>query len=235
MMSFVIWTTFEETMAKIRFVHMRVLMTGFVLAIGLSWLNPAFAQVRVGVKGGLSTSEVPASSLIILDERDAERFRLAVDDAKYGLHLGMFIQVQMSHFFIQPELVFNTVTMDYSVDDLQGITPRQIKDEMYRNLDLPLMMGLKFGPVRLGGGPVAHLFLDSTSDFHDITGYNDPEFDPLTYGWQAGVGLDIWKLHFDARYESNFNNFGDHIVFFGRKYHFSENPSRFIVSAGISF
>ncbi|HLF62283.1 MAG TPA: outer membrane beta-barrel protein [Saprospiraceae bacterium] len=197
-------------------------------------LTPASSQVRLGIKAGLSTSDVPSSSLIILDERDAERFRLAVEDAKYGLHFGMFIQAQMGHFFIQPEILFNTVTMDYSVEDLQVISPRQIKDEIYRNLDLPLILGFKFGPVRIGGGPIGHLFLDSTSDLLDFADYSQ-DFDRFTYGWQAGVGLDIWKLHLDARYENNFNNYGDHIVFFGREYKFSENPSRIIVSAGISF
>lgn len=213
---------------------MRVLTTSIALWLMIGWCHTAMGQVRVGVKGGLSTSDIPASSLIILNDRDAEQFRVAIDNAKYGLHLGMFIQAQMGHFFIQPELLFNTVTMEYSVEDLQSITPRQIKDEMYRNLDVPLMVGLKFGPVRFGGGPVGHLFLDSTSELEDYTEY-DNDFDRFTYGWQAGIGLDIWKLHLDARYESNLNHYGDHILFFGRKYRFSENPSRFIASVGISF
>jgi hypothetical protein len=212
---------------------MRVAMLSIICGLVLGCINPVVAQVRLGIKGGLSSSDIPTSSLLILDESDAERFRLTVDDAKYGLHIGLFIQAQMGHFFLQPELLFNTLTLDYSLEDLQG-GPTQIKDEMYRNLDLPFILGLKFGPLRLGGGPVGHLFLDSTSDLFDVAGYDD-QFERLTYGWQAGIGLDIWKLHLDARYEGNFNNYGEHIVFYGKEYQFSESPSRMIVSAGISF
>ncbi len=213
---------------------MRVPAIIIVCGLMLVCLSPVVSQVRLGIKGGLSSSDIPASSLLILDGSDSERFRVTVEDAKYGLHLGLFIQAQIGTFFIQPELLFNTVTMDYSVEDLQSANPRQIKDEMYRNLDLPLIIGLKFGPLRIGGGPVGHLFLDSTSDLLDFSDYSQ-EFEKLTYGWQAGIGLDIWKLHLDARYEGNFSNYGEHIIFYGKPYQFSESPSRVIVSAGISF
>jgi hypothetical protein len=196
--------------------------------------DPVSGQVRLGVKGGLSTSDVPSSSLVVLDERDVPHYRIGVDDAKYGIHLGMFVQAQAGHFFFQPEVLFNTVTVDYSVEDLQTLTPVKIRDEIYRNLDIPVILGLKFGPVRIGGGPVGHLFLDSTSDLRDYSEYK-PDFERFTFGWQAGLGLDIWKLHLDARYEGNFNYGADHFTFYGEKYHFSEKPARFLVSAGISF
>lgn len=212
---------------------MRVPIAILICGLMCGSLIPLSAQVRLGIKGGLSTTDVPASQLLILDQSDAERFVLSVADAKYGLHLGLFIQAQAGHFFIQPEFLFNTVSMDYAVDDLHDLSPAQVRDEMYRNLDFPVILGLKFGPVRIGGGPVGHLFLDSTSDL-DYEGY-DPEFDKLTFGWQAGLGLDIWKLHLDARYEGNFDEFGTHFVFYDRPYSFSESPSRLIVSAGISF
>jgi hypothetical protein len=220
--------------AKIQFGHMSGLIRIFLCATLVLASLPVISQVRLGIKGGLSSSEIPASSLLILDQSDLERFRIEVVDAKYGLHLGLFIQAEIGYFFLQPEVLFNTVSYDYSVEDLQNATPRLIKDELYRNLDVPLILGFKFGPVRIGGGPVGHLFLDSTSDLNDIEGY-EGQFDRFTYGWQAGIGLDIWKLHLDARYEGNFNNYGDHIIFFGREYRFTENPSRVIVSAGISF
>lgn len=198
----------------------------------------ADAQVRLGIKGGLSTSDIPASTLLITDERSADRFRLAVDNAKYGIHLGMFVQAQFNHFFIQPEILFNTATVDYSLEDLQQGGGTIIRDEMYRNLDIPFMAGFKFGPVRLGAGPVGHIYLDNTSDLQsdikDEAQYRQ-EFDRLTWGWQAGIGLDIWKLHLDARYEGNLDRFGNHFVFYDRPYSFSERPSRIIVSAGISF
>lgn len=203
-----------------------ILLVGLVLSLD--------AQVKVGVKGGLSTFDLEPSNLIILDANDAEDFRLRVADAKFGLHLGIFVQAIAGNFFLQPELVFNSNTVDYSIEDIQGIDPAGIRDENFQYLDIPLMVGFRFGPLRLGGGPVGHVFLNSTSDLFDFQGY-DQNFDRLTYGWQAGAGLDIWKLHLDVRYEGNFSKFGDHILFFGNEYSFDTKPTRFIASIGVSF
>ncbi len=229
-----LFVVIELELAKVRFVKMKFSILCVVVGLSCCLANPGAAQVRLGIKGGLSTSMVPSSSLIILNQSDVESLKLKVDNAKYGIHLGMFIQAQTEHLFLQPELLFNTVSYDFAIEDLQGINPRQIKDELYRSLDLPLILGFKFGPVRIGGGPVVHLFLDSTSDLTDFPDYTQ-DFQRLSYGWQAGLGLDIWKLHLDARYEGNFSNFGDHIVFYNRHYSFRDKASRILVSAGISF
>jgi len=213
---------------------MRLLVIGLVCSFLILLVHPAMGQVRLGIKGGLSTLDAPSTALIILDQGETAKYRFSVADVKYGVHLGMFVQAQTKHFFAQPEFLFNTVAVEYTVEDLQVATPNLVKDEQYRNLDAPLILGVKFGPVRIGAGPVVHLFLDSTSDLKDIPEYSQ-DFDRLSYGWQAGLGLDIWKLHLDARYEGNFSQFGDHIVFYDRHYHFSEHPSRVLVSAGISF
>jgi hypothetical protein len=61
------------------------------------------------------------------------------------------------------------------------------------------------------------------------------EFNNLTIGYQAGIGLDIWRLHFDVRYEGNFSRFGDSITVNGNSYQFSNNPERVIGTIGFSF
>ena len=206
-----------------------------VLLVCVICTSQVIGQVRVGIKGGLSSVDIEPSSLIILDASDAQKFKLDVRDAKYGLHLGFFIQAQLGNFFIQPEMIFNSNSVDYTIEDLQDIGITKVRDENYQYLDFPVILGAKFGPVRIGAGPVGHLFLDSTSDLFDDYGGYDPTFDELTFGWQAGIGLDIWKLHLDARYEGNLSDFGDHIVVDGRHYAFDQSPSRLIASVGISF
>ena len=204
-----------------------------VLCLCMMASTQTFSQVRIGIKGGLSSMDITPSSLVILDASDAERFKLDVRDAKYGVQLGFFIQAQIGTFFLQPEMVFNSNSVDYTLEDLQ-FNDDLIKDENYQYLDFPLIMGIKMGPVRIGAGPVAHLFLDSTSDLFDVDGY-DQTFEKLTYGWQAGLGLDIWKLHIDVRYEGNLSKFGNHLEFYGHEYAFDESASRIIASMGISF
>lgn len=217
---------------------MRKVVFCIAVCLVLAWHGETYGQARLGIKGGLSISEVPSSALFVPDERGLDKFRIGVDNIKYGIHLGMFVQAQFGHFFVQPEVLFNTVAVDYTIEDLQSATPLRVRDEMYRNLDIPLLLGLKFGPVRLGAGPVGHLYLDNTSDLEselqDEAKY-EQDFERITWGWQAGIGLDIWKLHLDARYEGNLSQFGDHFVFYGQSYAFQEHPARFLFSAGISF
>lgn len=191
-------------------------------------------QVKVGVKGGLSTYDIQPSSLIILDQSDVEDFKLELADAKFGLHIGMFFQITAGNFVLQPELIFNSNSVDYTIEDIQGVDDLLIRDESFQYLDIPLLIGVRMGPLRLNGGPVGHVFINSTSDLFDVGGY-DQNFERLTYGWQAGAGLDIWRLHLDFRYEGNFSKFGDHIIFFGKSYSFDNAPSRLIASLGLSF
>ncbi|HUR31889.1 MAG TPA: hypothetical protein VMZ69_10690, partial [Saprospiraceae bacterium] len=106
--------------------------------------------------------------------------------------------------------------------------------DSYRNIDVPVILGLKVGPVRVGGGPVGHIFLESQNGLSNYPGF-EAIFDDLTWGWQAGVGLDFWKLHIDARYEGNFSKLGDQITFFGKRFDFDTNNNRFIASLGFSF
>lgn len=193
------------------------------------------AQFKMGVRGGLSTMDVVPGQLIITNSEDAKELGLSVSEANYGIHMGFFMQAKIGKFFIQPEVLFNSNTVNYNIQDFKGgNTIDIIKSESFQQLDLPLMMGMKYGPLRLQGGPVAHVHLNSSSELFDIEGYGQ-KFDEMTWGYQAGIGLDIWKLMIDLKYEGNFQNFGDHITFFDQDFNFDKAPGRFIASVGISF
>lgn len=196
---------------------------------------PAWSQIRPGIKFGVSTPDVSPKDILVSNQNGDDYYRIFVDKARYGIHGGIFIQMQLGGFFFQPELLYNSTRVDYRLDNL--FDPDHITDKFtdtYRSLDFPLILGLKTGALRLGGGPVGHL------NFRDDGGFaNYPEFDnafeELTWGWQAGVGLDLWKLHVDLRYEGSFYQLGDHITFFGKQFDFATPNNRLIASLGFSF
>jgi len=204
--------------------------------VTLLFSTHSYAQTRVGIKAGISTFDVSAPPVIVRDEGGVPAYEMSIQDTKIGLHIGFFLQAQFGPVFIQPELLVNTQTVDFKFKDLSTVDPQpdQIRDEIYQTLDFPLIIGAKIGPVRLGGGPMGHLFLNSNSDINDFEGYSQ-DFTVVTWGWQAGVGVDIWKLHIDGRYEGNLTNFGEHMRFHGQAYEFEGKPSRWIASIGISF
>ncbi|MBK8702989.1 MAG: PorT family protein [Saprospiraceae bacterium] len=192
------------------------------------------AQLRVGLKIGLSTTDIQGEDLSILEPGGAQRFRLALEEAKYGIHGGVVIRWQINKFVLQPEVNFNSSSAEYQFDDLQNPSNSGIRTEKYQNLDIPLLLGVKFGPLRLQAGPVGHVFISSVSDLADVDGFKD-RYESLTFGWQGGLGLDLWKFMLDLRYEGNFTKYGDHISFFGNDYNFDDRPARFLFSLGYLF
>ena len=147
---------------------------------------------------------------------------------------GAVFQLKLGKFVIQPEVLFNTSKVNYSISNRNFSLADTLLSESYQDLDIPLMLGFKSGIIRLIAGPVGHLHLSSTSELFQIDSYQS-NFEKLQYGWQAGLGLDIWKFMIDVRYEGNFSKFGDHISFGGRRYNFNDNPTRLIGTIGLLF
>ncbi|MCB0685023.1 MAG: PorT family protein [Saprospiraceae bacterium] len=195
-------------------------------------LNLASGQIRFGVKGGISTYDLGVNDALTITQGGND-FLLDVQDAKYGYHAGLVLQIKLASFVIQPELLFNSNSVDYSFDLAASPTAGSVYTERYQNLDLPLMFGLKAGPMRLMAGPVGHYFLKSTSELFQFESYQQ-KFSDLTYGWQGGIGVDLLNVMVDIRYEGNFTKFGDHIIFSGQQYSFSNAPARLIASLAVT-
>jgi len=207
------------------------------LVVFLCFLGQLSGQTKFGIRAGLNTTSIDPNSLLILNNNDAEELRLGLERARYGYHLGVFLQLQADFLFIQPEVWFRSNSIDYKLEDLQVGTVNTIVTEQYQYLDIPVLLGLKLGPLRLGCGPVGHLFINSTSDIQEgnFGDDYDPRFRELTVGYIAGLGIDIWNFHIDFNYEGSFQNFGDHFYFFGERYAFDRSAARIIGTIGISF
>lgn len=193
------------------------------------------AQIKTGLRGGLSSMDVVTGQIIVNQNDNATPLSISLDEANYGMHIGFFAQAKIGRFYIQPEMLFNSNKVNYNIQEFSnGNTINLVKSESFQNLDLPLMFGWDTGLLRLQGGPVAHVHLNSSSELFDIDGYGQ-KFDEMTWGYQAGIGLDLWKVMIDLKYEGNFQKFGDHITFFDQDFNFDKSPGRFIASVGISF
>ncbi len=207
-----------------------------ILAIALFSFQIANAQVKLGVRAGMSTSDISTNQLIMTNLNDVKEFGVSVEEASYGFHFGVVTRAQFGNFFIQPEVLFNTAQVDYVLEDFkkEGQLTQQLLTDNYQNIDIPVMLGMKFGPLRLQGGPIAHMHLGSNSELDDVAGI-DLDFDKWTYGYQAGIGLDIWKIMLDVKYEGNFNKFGDQINFLGQDLNFDNRPGKVVASVGLTF
>lgn len=204
----------------------------FGLLMLLSTLS--YSQFELGIKTGISSFDLTPKSITF--NNGGNDMTLSIEEANYGFHFGLYTRVTIANIFIEPSFLFNSSSVDYNLSEEifdTGIIS-SIRSESYNNLDIPLMVGIKVGPFRLQGGPVAHIFLNSSSDLIAVNGYSQ-KFKDASYGIQGGIGLDILKVRLDFNYETNLSLFGDHINVDGQSYDFDQRPGRFVASVGIRF
>ncbi len=210
----------------------------YILVIAGFTLPPLYhldAQVNIGIRAGLSTTQLEPQEILIKDQNDLDLFLIRVKEINYGVHIGLMFRLQMNSFFIQPEFLYNSHSVEYEFDEIQNPEFAGLNlSERFQQIDIPLMMGFKFGFFRVNAGPVGHINLNAVSDLTETQGFRS-KLEDLTLGYQAGIGFDIWNIHLDFRYEGNFNNYGEHITFFGKDYDFSDTPTRLIASLGFVF
>jgi len=194
------------------------------------------AQTRVGIKAGINTTSIDENEIEVFDDQGREALKIAIEDANYGINLGVYLLAKTKRFYIQPEVLYNSNSTNYRVDSSGGVGTYldRVFKEKYQNLDIPIMVGFRFDWLRIGAGPVGHVFLNSSSELLDFEGYRQ-DFKDLTLGYQGGIGIDLSSINIDLRYEGNFTKYGDHFEFFGDKIPFDTTPTRFVGTVGISF
>lgn len=199
--------------------------------MGLS--TSAQSQIEFGLKAGLSSYDLAKEGIFISDGN--QNIEWNVKNAGYGHHFGIYTRLSVLGLFIEPALLFNSNTVSYDITTYgeSGVFST-VKNEKYNHMDIPVIAGFKLGVLRFQGGVVGHLFINSISDVVDIKGYNQ-RFKSASYGWQAGTGIDIWKLRLDLMFEGNFNKFGDQINIGGHNYAFADTPSRLMLTLGYKF
>lgn len=192
------------------------------------------AQVRLGLRAGLVNLNTPASANTIPQGGSTPSLQLDVDQARFGIQGGLVLQIPVGEkWIIQPEVILNSNRVDYEVEELRNSgAVTKVLSEKYQYLDIPLLLHYRIGALRLCGGPLGHLYINSSSDLLAYDNY-EQRFEELTYGYQLGIGLDIWNIMLDVRYQGNFTEFGNHMYFNENRYDFDQRPERLIFSVGL--
>lgn len=204
-------------------------MKNLIIAIACLFIaQQSHAQFfGLGLKAGMNT-QLNHPNDITIGHGD-EPFNLGLQGRQFGTQFGGYMRFG-KRIFVQPEVMFNSNKTDYKIGESSA--GEVIKNEKYQYLDIPVLLGVKLGPLRLQAGPVSHYFLHSTSELTDFAGY-EAKFKQMTWGWQGGLNVGFKRISLDVRYEGNFSKQGNHITFFGDQYQFSDSPARLIV--GLNF
>jgi hypothetical protein len=215
----------------------RIVFLTTMLLIVSSSLNAQF--IRFGIKGGVSSSTVKFNNTQWNNVETLEGTKnLLVEqgDAKLGLHIGLFSRIQAFGVFIQPEFLF-TQTQGEFVFTEEGSTYEKVTNQKFNKIDIPVLVGWKIGPARLGVGPVASILLSENSDFKKLTAESaENDVKSATFGYQIGAGLDILKFAtLDVRYEGNLSKFGEGMKIGNSNYSFDQRNPQWIFSLGFFF
>jgi hypothetical protein len=208
----------------------------FVLVVLIS--VPAISQIKFGLKAGVSTTNLSMPTLKTITSGTTTFTVDALTSAKYGFHGGAFVRLTLLGIYLQPELLFTTRTNEYTI---QNVTTGQtsaatVVKQNFNKLDIPVMLGLKLGPLRLNAGPSASLLINSPKDL-----ISNPDFknmySRMTIGYQAGLGFDLLKLlTFDLRYEGSLKKYQNQIEnLTGTKFNLDDRANAFLFSVGIMF
>lgn len=194
---------------------------------------------KIGLKAGITSTSIKVDEVIDIDDAsDVDALVVKGKNSKVGFQGGLMARITIAKLYVQPELLFTSTSGEVEVSSLlesTGQTVSTIKDQDFKQLDIPIMVGAKFGPARIQAGPIATIMLSSSSVLKDYSNYEE-EFNGATWGYQVGLGLDLGKkITIDAKYEGNLSKLGDGIKVGGETRSFDSRNSQFVVSLGYFF
>lgn len=166
---------------------MKKLMIVALMFMGVTtWAQNA----EFGIKGGFNYGATG----------DYENFGQVAGDAstivqgkeKAGWHAGFYGQFEVAGIFLRPELLYTELNTDY-------------KDFNYRltKIDAPVLVGVNvIGPLNIKAGPsFQYIMKNELEDTSFEIGDVDKK---ITVGYELGLGIDLGRIGFDARYEGAF-------------------------------
>ncbi|MFC5409033.1 porin family protein [Larkinella bovis] len=196
-----------------------------ILFLGLVMMLPGltYAQFSIGIKGGVNlskfsmgdfvttrlnangTPQVNVSGQVVRDNLK-ESF-----DSKTGWAYGIYTRFG-KNIYIQPELLVSSKTGSFEiVRDINGQSSTETVSIKTTNFDVPILLGLKGGPIRVVAGPIVSFRISDDQSMRDAlrdytSGSLNNALAKATYGYQLGVGLDLGRFGIDVRREGGLSD-----------------------------
>lgn len=194
----------------------------FTALLSLLCLLPAltFAQgFQIGVKGGVNLSKLSFGPFVSTGTNangspsvvvDGQTFRNSLSESlasKTGTSFGIYTRFGRN-LFLQPELLYSTRSGLFTIlrnGVSEGVTVKTT------SFDVPILLGIKGGPIRVMAGPVVSFRVDDNQRLGQslkqyTNGSLNDAWSKAYYGYQVGGGLDLGSLGIDVRYEGNLSD-----------------------------
>ena len=185
-----------------------------------------------GIKAGIGFSSLSINDITGISD-GSDVYDLITGDGVMGYHLGVQTRIKIAMIYVQPELYWNAGggTLEQVMDG--GAT--EILEVKFNRIDLPLLVGVKLGPVRLNIGPVGSYVINESNEGSSADFDYQLYLNSMNWGWQGGIGLDLTKLSLDIRYEGSLSDLSDSVPEALQSYNMDPRPSQWIISLGYWF
>jgi hypothetical protein len=160
-------------------------------------LNAQSQSFKLGVKAGITNTQIVGA--------DFKNFE--VPSSSNGFLIGAFSRVGFAGFFIQPEVDFRN--LEFSIKN-DGTTTSSEALTKLNYIDVPVLFGKSFLKViHVCAGPNFQFLVNQNLSATNTSNLNIGNYNNFVVGAQVGVGLDVWRLSFDARYDFSVNSIGN--------------------------
>lgn len=196
-----------------------------LLLLGLVLCLPAltFAQFSIGVKGGVNLSQFTMGDFVKTRLNANGTPQVSVSgrtirdnlkesfDSRTGWAYGIYTRFG-KNIYLQPELLVSSKGGSFEiVRDIDGQPTTETVKINTTNFDVPILLGLKGGPIRVLAGPIVSFRISDDQSLRDAlqdytSGSLNNALAKATYGYQLGVGLDLGRLGIDVRREGSLSN-----------------------------
>jgi hypothetical protein len=197
----------------------RVILTS---AFTLVTLLASAQDFSFGLRGGINLFDITIDEL---EDPNNTIGSVESGSREIGYHAGAYARFKFTTFFIQPELLYTFENNEIVYTDNGG--SEKSLDVDFSRLDVPVILGLKLGPVRIGAGPVATFAISKPEDAFEQS------LKDATFGYQAGIGLDIGSISVDLRYEGPFGQYAESVTIEGNTYQADARSSMFMLGLGV--
>jgi len=191
---------------------------------------------KYGIKAGVGFSSLKIEEVTGLTS-GADVYDLVTGDGVMGYHIGVQTQIKVAMLVIKPEVYFNAG--GGTVEQVVAGGATEVLNVNFSRVDVPVLVGVKFGPARINVGPVGSYVLSETNDLTTLGGeFADYSFftKSMTWGFQAGLGVDLMKkISLDVRYEGSLSKLGETLSISGNDFALDGRPSQFVISLGVWF
>lgn len=176
-------------------------MKKIIFAFSLLLSFSASAQLDIGLRAGINLSSPRIENF----QANATISDLKTDGSEISYQAGAYVRIKLAALFVQGELYYSQINQSAIASFSATSSPSKNIDLSFSRVNLPVLLGLKLGPVRIMGGPAF------SANFNDVSGNLNDDLQIATISYQAGIGVEFKDLFIDLRYEAGLGDWANSV------------------------